>query len=63
LLAAIAAGDRHLATAWLDAAPLLVKARLARRDEFFIAGCHALAYAGDAGLHAAAFAYDREKAS
>jgi hypothetical protein len=62
LLAAIAAGDRHLATASLDAAPLLVTARLARRDEFFIARCHAQVYAGDTALHAAAFAYDREMA-
>jgi hypothetical protein len=62
LLAAIAAGDRHLATASLDAAPLLVTARLARRDEFFIARCHAQVYAGDTALHTAAFAYDREMA-
>jgi len=60
LLAAIAAGDRTLARAFLDAAPLLVSARLARRDEFFIAECHAQVYEGDTALHAAAFAYDCE---
>ena len=60
LLAAIAAGDRTLARAFLDAAPLLVAARLARRDEFFIAECHAQVYEGDTALHAAAFAYDCE---
>lgn len=62
LLGAIAAGDRQLATALLDAAPSLVKARLARRDEFFLAACHAQVYEGDTALHAAAFAYDREMA-
>jgi uncharacterized protein YjbI with pentapeptide repeats len=33
---------------------------LARRDEFFIAKCHAQVYEGDTALHAAAFAYDVE---
>src|SRR5262249_13957877 len=46
----------------LDAAPALVTARLARRDEFFIAHCHAQVYEGATALHAAAFAYDRETA-
>ncbi|MFD3399237.1 ankyrin repeat domain-containing protein [Kribbella sp. NPDC058693] len=45
-------------TASLDAAPTLVTARLARRDEFFIDQCHAQLYEGDTALHAAAFAYD-----
>lgn len=62
LLVAIAVGDRTLARAILDAAPLLVKARLACGDEFFIAECHAHVYEGDTALHAAAFAYDRELA-
>jgi len=60
LLVAIAAGDRKLARAFLDTAPLLVTAQLARRDEFFIAECHAQVYEGDTALHAAAFAYDCE---
>ena len=60
LLVAIAAGDRTLARSFLDTAPLLVTARLARRDEFFIAECHAQVYEGDTALHAAAFAYDGE---
>ena len=62
MLTAIAAGDRILARTFLDAAPTLVTARLARRDEFFIAACHAQVYEGDTALHAAAFAYDCEMA-
>jgi ankyrin repeat protein len=62
LLLAIAAGDRVLASTLLDAAPSLVTARLARRDEFFIDRCHAQVYEGDTALHAAAFAYDRQMA-
>jgi hypothetical protein len=62
LLMAISAGDRPLALAYLDSAPVLVTARLARRDEFFCAGCRAQVYEGDTALHAAAFAYDREMA-
>jgi Ankyrin repeats (many copies) len=60
LLVAIAAGDHLVVAASLDAAPLLATARLARRDEFFIAECHAQVYEGDTALHAAAFAYDVE---
>jgi hypothetical protein len=60
LLVTIAAGDRPVVRASLDAAPLLATARLARRDEFFIASCHAQVYEGDTALHAAAFAYDVE---
>jgi hypothetical protein len=62
LLVAIAAGDSALVRAALDAAPVLATARLARRDEFFIAGCHAQVYAGATALHAAALAYDRDTA-
>lgn len=50
------------ATALVDAAPMLVTARLARSDEFCIAECHAMVYQGDTALHAAAFAFDREMA-
>src|SRR6266516_2136151 len=60
LLVAIAAGDRTVVRASLDAAPALATARLARRDEFFIDDCHAQLYEGDTALHAAAFAYDLE---
>jgi hypothetical protein len=63
LLVAIAAGDRTVVRASLDTAPMLATARLARRDEFFIAECHAQVYEGDTALHAAAFAYDREIAA
>lgn len=62
LLVAIAAGDHALATTLLDGAPLLVTARLARCEEFFLAECHAQVYAGDTALHGAAFAYDRDMA-
>jgi hypothetical protein len=58
LLVTIAASDRGLARTLLDAAPSLVTARLARRDEFFLDRCHAQVYEGDTALHAAAFAYD-----
>ena len=62
LLVAIAAGDRIVVTASLDAAPQLATVRLARRDERFIAECQAQVYEGDTALHAAAFAYDVELA-
>ena len=62
LLVVIAAGDSALVRASLDAAPALATARLTRRDEFFIADCHAQVYEGATALHAAAFAYDRETA-
>lgn len=62
LLTVIAAGDRTLVWALLDAAPSLVTMGMARRDEFFIAECHAQVFEGDTALHAAAFAYDRETA-
>jgi len=62
LLVAIAAGDSALVRASLDDAPALATARLARRDEFFIADCHAQVYEGATALHAAAFAYDRDTA-
>jgi hypothetical protein len=60
LLVAIAAGDRPVVRASLAAAPVLATARLARADEFFIAGCRAQVYEGDTALHGAAFAYDVE---
>lgn len=60
LLVAIAAGNRPVVRASLDAAPSLATARLARRDEFFIAECQVQVYEGDTALHAAAFAYDLE---
>ena len=62
LLVAIAAGDRVLAGTLLEAAPPLVTARLARRDEFFLDRCQVQVYEGDTALHAAAFAYDRQLA-
>jgi hypothetical protein len=62
LLVAIAEADRILVGTMLDAAPSLVTARLARRDERFIAARYAQVYEGDTALHAAAFAYDREMA-
>jgi Ankyrin repeats (3 copies) len=61
-LMAIAAGDNALVRASIGAAPVLATARLARRDEFFIAHCHARVYEGATALHGAAFAYDRETA-
>jgi len=60
LLVAIAAGDRTVMSASLDATPGLATTCVARRDEFFIAECRAQVYAGDTALHAAAFAYDVE---
>jgi ankyrin repeat protein len=62
LLMAIAAGDRSLTHSMLDSEPSLATAQLARRDEFFVAQCHAQVYEGDTALHAAAFAYDSEAA-
>lgn len=63
LLRSISAGDRRSALALLDAEPNLAVARVERRDELFIAECHAQVYAGDTALHAAAFAYDGELAT
>jgi ankyrin repeat protein len=60
LLVAIAAGDHSVVRAALDAAPSLTTARLARRDERFLAECHAQVYAGDTALHVAACTYDVE---
>jgi ankyrin repeat protein len=62
LLVAIAAGDRAIVKASLDAVPQLATARLARSDECFIAECRAQVYEGDTALHVAAFAYDVELA-
>jgi hypothetical protein len=58
LLTAVAAGDRSVVLESLAAVPSLATARLARRDEFFVARCNAQAYEGDTALHAATFAYD-----
>src|SRR5882672_2818664 len=60
LMVVIAAEDRPVVRASLDAAPKLATARLARRDEFFIAECRVQVYEGDTALHAAAFTYDLE---
>jgi Ankyrin repeats (3 copies) len=58
LLAAIASRDHRVAADLMDAAPSLATARVARRDEFFLAGRLAQIYEGDTALHAAAFSYD-----
>lgn len=60
LLVSIAAGDIAPVRASLDAAAALATARLARRDEFFIAARHAQVYEGTTALRAAAFTYDGE---
>jgi hypothetical protein len=57
LLLAVASGDLVAARAALGAEPLLATARLARRDEFFVAACRVQVYQDDTALHAAAFAY------
>jgi hypothetical protein len=62
LLVAIAAGDHTLVRSLLEAAPHLVTAHAARRDEFFLAARCAQIYEGDTALHAAAFSYDAEVA-
>ena len=62
LLAAIAAVDHAVATGLLDATPGLASARVARRDEFFLAERLAQVYEGDTALHAAAFSYDEAMA-
>lgn len=62
LLEAIAATDHRTAAGLLDATPALATARVARRDEFFLAERFAQVYEGDTALHAAAFTYDVEMA-
>jgi ankyrin repeat protein len=62
LLVAIANLDHKAAVDLLDATPSLATARLARRDEFFLAERRAQVYEGDTALHAAGFSYDREMA-
>lgn len=62
LLVAIAAGDRTVVKASLDAVPRLATARLARREESFMTECQAQVYEGDTALHVAAFTYDVELA-
>jgi ankyrin repeat protein len=62
LLVAIADLDHRAAMDLLNAAPSLATARLARRDEFFLAERLAHVYEGDTALHAAGFSYDPEMA-
>lgn len=62
LLMTVAAGDRTVVRASLDAVPRLATERLARREECFITACQAQVYEGDTALHVAAFAYDVELA-
>jgi hypothetical protein len=56
LLVAIANLDHKAAVDLLNATPSLATARLARRDEFFLAERLAQVYEGDTALHAAGFA-------
>jgi Ankyrin repeats (many copies) len=58
LLVAIANLDHKAAVDLLNATPSLATARLARRDEFFLAERLAQVYEGDTALHAAGFSYD-----
>ena len=62
LLVAIANLDHRAAAGLLSAAPSLATARLARRDEFFLAERLVQVYEGDTALHAAGFSYDPEMA-
>jgi hypothetical protein len=62
VLLAIANGDHDAAIALLTGAPSLVRASLARSDEFFLAERFAQIYEGDTALHAASFSYDKEMA-
>src|SRR5258707_10576756 len=62
LLVAIANLDHKAAADLLNATPSLATARLARRDEFFLAERLAQVYEGDTALHAAGFSYDAELA-
>ena len=62
LLVAIANLDHQAAVDLLNATPSLATARLARRDEFFLAARLAQVYEGDTALHAAGFSYDPEMA-
>jgi hypothetical protein len=62
LLEAIAANDPRAAVVLLDEAPWLATAGVAREDEFFLAVRRVQVYAGDTGLHAAAFSYDEAMA-
>ena len=62
LLIAIANLDHKAAGDLLSATPALATARLARRDEFFIAERLAQVYEGDTAVHAAGFSYDAEMA-
>lgn len=60
LIRAVGEGERRVAETLLEGAPALAVAQVQRREEFFLAHCHAQVYAGDTALHAAGFAYDAE---
>jgi hypothetical protein len=60
LLESIANLDHSVSLGLLDATPSLATAKLARRDEFFLAERLAQLYEGDTPLHAAGFSYDPE---
>jgi ankyrin repeat protein len=62
LMVAISNLDHNRATELLTAAPSLATARLARRDEFFLAERLAQVYEGDTALHGAGFSYDPQMA-
>jgi len=62
LLVAIANLDHQAVSDLLNATPSLATARLARRDEFFLAERLVQVYEGDTALHAAGFSYDPEMA-
>lgn len=62
LLLAIADLDHEAAADILSATPSLATDRVARPEEFFLAGRQAQVYEGDTALHAAGFSYDPEMA-
>jgi len=62
LMVAISNLDHNRATELLTATPSLATARLARRDEFFLAERLAQVYEGDTALHGAGFSYDPQMA-
>ena len=62
LLVAIANLDHTAAVDLLSATPSLATARLARREEFFLAERLTQVYEGDTALHAAGFSYEPEMA-
>ncbi len=62
LLLAIADLDHNAAAVLLSETPSLATARVARREEFFLAERLVQVYEGDTALHAAGFSYDCEMA-